>query len=394
MGGRVDVAARSSSPIGRLVRVAGRDARYGEDFEAWAYVPDPLPSAVDLSADALLAVVDATGALARLDQASARLPNLPLFVRPAVRQEAISTSALEGTYATMDQLLEVDVLEERQVSAAVAEVNNYVRATEAAFDWVRERPITVGLLESLHSILVRGTRADTADAGRVRTTQVFVGASGVRVNEARFVPPPPGDQLKADFIAWADWVEAPDRLPTLVKVALAHYQFETLHPFNDGNGRLGRLVCVLQMVRRGDLRVPILSLSPWLEAHRTEYQDHLFNVSATGNFNPWIEFLCEGVRVQARRGIEKIDALHDWRQATLARLREERIKGVAVQIVEDLIGYPMITPTLSAKRYGVSYPAANTAIRALAEHGILEERSGRRHGRVFAANEVIGLINY
>ena len=390
----MDVGALSLSPIGRLVRISGRDARYGEDYEAWAYVPDPLPSTVDLTSDALLAVVDATGALARLDQASARLPNLPMFVRPAVRQEAISTSALEGTYATMDQLLEVDVLEERQVSAAVAEVNNYVRATEVAFDWVRERPITVGLLESLHSILVRGTQADTADAGRVRTSQVFIGAPGVRVSEARFVPPPPGDQLRADLIAWADWVEATDRLPTLVKVALAHYQFETLHPFNDGNGRLGRLVCVLQMVRRGDLRVPILSLSPWLEAHRTEYQDHLFNVSATGDFNPWIEFLCQGVSVQARKGIEKIDAFYDWREATLARLREERIKGVAVQIAEDLIGYPMITPTLAARRYGVTYPAANTAIRVLTEHGILEERSGRRHGRVFAANEVIGIINH
>jgi Fic family protein len=177
-------------------------------------------------------------------------------------------------------------------------VHNYVEAAELAFDWIKDKPITVGMLEQLQKILVRGTRGDSHDAGRLRTTQVFIGADGGRVDDARFVPSPPGDQLRAGIDGWASWLMAEDTIPLVIKMALGHYQFETLHPFNDGNGRLGRLVCVLQLAHRGEMRVPVLNLSPWLEARRRQYQDHLLAVSATGDFEPWIRFFSEAVRAQ------------------------------------------------------------------------------------------------
>ena len=382
-----------SSPVGSLVRITGWDPRCNEDYDSFAFVPDPLPTKLTLAQETYSAVTDAAVAVARLDQTAFRLPNPSLLARPAIRQEAVSTSALEGTYAALDDVLEADFLNRSQLTASVAEVHNYVEAAELAFDWIRDKPITVGMLEQLQKILVRGTRGDSHDAGRIRTAQVFIGADGGRVDDARFVPSPPGDQLRAGIDAWASWLMAEDTIPLVIKMALGHYQFETLHPFNDGNGRLGRLVCVLQLAHRGELRVPVLNLSPWLEGRRRLYQDHLLAVSATGDFEPWIRFFSEAVRAQAVRGVEKIDSLHDWRDEALARLLDADVRGVAVRIVEDLLGYPLITARPTAERYGVSYQAANTAIRRLVQLGILEERTGRKYGRVFAARRVLNIIN-
>ncbi|WP_435208242.1 Fic family protein [Micromonospora sp. bgisy143] len=358
-----------------------------------AFLPNPLPGQVDLAQETFRDLTAATAAVARLDQAAIRLPNPMLLARPAIRREAVSTSALEGTYAALDEVLEADFLEAGEVSASVAEVVNYVRAAEMAYEWIKERPITVGMLRQLQKVLVKGTRADTADAGDVRSIQVFIGLSAGRVTEARFVPPPPGDQLKAGFEAWENWINAKDDLPLIAKMALGHYQFETLHPFNDGNGRLGRLVCVLQLATAGELRVPVLNLSPWLEVRRREYQDHLLQISMTGRFDQWIRFFSEAVRAQAVLAVERIDTLLDWKEHALARLQEANVRGVAARIVEDLIGYPMITPTTASQMYSVSYPAVNTAIRRLEGLGILQERTGRRYARVFAAKDVLRIID-
>ncbi|MEU5934091.1 Fic/DOC family N-terminal domain-containing protein [Micromonospora sp. NPDC047187] len=389
----MDLQAFASSPAGVLVPISGHDARYDEPYDHKAFLPNPLPSQIDLAQETFRDLTASTAAVARLDQAAIRLPNPMLLARPAIRREAVSTSALEGTYAALDDVLEADFLEAGEVSASVAEVVNYVRAAEMAYEWIKERPITIGMLRQLQKVLVKGTRADTADAGDVRSIQVFIGLSAGRVTEARFVPPPPGDQLRAGFEAWENWINTKDDLPLIAKMALGHYQFETLHPFNDGNGRLGRLVCVLQLATEGELRVPVLNLSPWLEVRRREYQDHLLEISMTGRFDQWIRFFSEAVRAQAVLAVERIDALLDWKEHALDRLREANVRGVAARIVEDLIGYPMITPTTASQMYSVSYPAVNTAIRRLEGLGILQERTGRRYARVFAAKDVLRIID-
>lgn len=205
------------------------------------------------------------------------------------------------------------------------------------------------------------------------------------------MPPPPGDQLEAGLAAWARWINEAD-LPVIAKMALGHYQFETLHPFNDGNGRLGRLVCVLQLMASGELTVPLLDLSAWLEQRRQEYQDHLLRVSVTGEFDPWVQFFSEAVRAQAMSAIRRIDALLEWRQHAVQRVRAAGVRGVAVRIVEDLIGYPVLTPTIAATLYGVTYPTANAAVARLESLGVLSERTGRRYGRLFVAQEVLRLV--
>lgn len=292
----MDLTAFSSSPAGILVPISGYDGRHNEPYQHKAFLPHPLPATLDLEQETHRAVTAATAAVARLDQAAIRLPNPLLLARPAIRREAVSTSALEGTYAALDDVLEADFLHEGEVSAPVLGVINYVRAAEAAYEWIKDRPVTIGMLRELQRILVRGTRGDTPDAGNVRSIQVFIGLNVGRVEDARFVPPPPGDQLEAGFQAWEQWINDVDDPAVIVRMALGHYQFETLHPFNDGNGRLGRLVCVLQLTACGELRVPVLNLSPWLEQRRQEYQDQLLQVSLTGGFDPWIRFFCEAVR--------------------------------------------------------------------------------------------------
>lgn len=377
--------------MGVLVPISGYDPRYRENYSYQAFLPHPLPDRVELDGKTYQAVTAATAAVARLDQAAAGLPNPMLLARPTIRREAVSTSALEGTYAALSDVLEADLVAGEKLSGALLEVINYVRAAEQAYDWVKERPITVGLLREVHAILVRGTRGDGPDAGRVRTIQVFIGLNTGAVEGARFVPPPPGDQLDAGLAAWARWINEAD-LPVVVKMALGHYQFEALHPFNDGNGRLGRLVCVLQLLAAGELRVPLLDLSAWFEQRRREYQDHLLQVSVTGGFDPWVRFFSEAVRAQAASALRRVDALLEWRAHAMERLRAARLRGVAERIVEDLIGYPVLTPTLASTRYGVSYPAANTAIGRLEALGLLRERTGQRYRRLFVATDVLRLI--
>jgi Fic family protein len=389
----VDITALSSSPAGVLVPISGYDARHDEPYQHKAFLPHPLPATLDLEQETYKIVTAATAAVARLDQAAIRLPNPLLLARPAIRREAVSTSALEGTYAALDEVLEADFLEAGELPAPVSEVVNYVRAAEAAYEWIKDRPITIGMLRELQKILVRGTRGDTSDAGKVRSIQVFIGLNVGRVEDARFVPPPPGDQLEAGLQAWEQWINGVHDLPVIVRMALGHYQFETLHPFNDGNGRLGRLVCVLQLAACGELRVPVLNLSPWLEQRRREYQDHLLRVSQTGEFDSWIRFFCEAVHAQAVRAVERIDKLVDWKERTLSQVRAANIRGVALRIAEDLIGYPMITPTSAAAMYRVTYPAANAAVARLASLGVLQERTGRRYARVFAARDVLRIID-
>jgi Fic family protein len=391
----VDVDVMRASPIGRLVPITGYDPRYGEEFSHYAYVPDPLPDEIALSAATYSNVIDATAAVARADQASALLPNPALLARPATRREAVSTSALEGTYAALSDVFEADFLDKNQLSASVNEVNNYVHAAEQAYAWVADgRPITIGMIENLHRVLVAGTPSDGPEAGHIRTTQVFIGAGRGRVPTARFVPPPPDHLLRDGLLAWQDWIRQNSALPSLVRIAAAHYQFETLHPFNDGNGRLGRLVAVLQLMVHGDLRHPILNISPWLERNRSEYQDGLLEVSATGSWDKWVQFFCAAIHSEALEVIARVDRLLALRTEFRRELDTARAKGVSLRIADDLIGYPMVTATLASDLYGVTYQAANTAIRRLVDLGILRQRTQGRYDRIFSSDAVLIALDH
>jgi Fic family protein len=380
--------------VGKLVPISGYDPRFKADYDYVAFVPDPLPSELLLDAATYNAVVDATAAMARADQAASLLPNPALLARPATRREAVSTSALEGTYAALSDVFEADFLDADELTSSVSEVRNYVTAAERAYELVAQgQPVSIRMLEDLQQELLRGTASDGPHAGSIRTTQVFIGVGNRRVTSARFVPPPADHRLIDGLDAWQDWIRNSNNpIPTIVRVAAAHYQFETLHPFHDGNGRLGRLVMALQLMAAGDLRYPVLNISPWLEQNRTEYQDGLLQVSQTGDWNPWVCLISTAIHVESLEVIARVDKLLALRESFQMTLQGS--KGVSLRIADDLIGYPMITASLAAKLYGVSYQAANTAISKLVELGILRQRTTGRYDRIFQCDEVLAALEY
>jgi Fic family protein len=390
----VNIDRLKQSPVGRLVEITGYDPRFQEGYQAMSFVPDPLPETLDLSAVTYKVIADAASWVGRADQAVAQLPKPGLMVRPTIRREAVDTSALEGTFAAFTDVLEADFLAEEELTTSVSEVRNFVVATEAALKWIAEgRPISLQLMENLQKILVRGTQADNSEAGHIRTTQVFIGInSRQRVGDARFVPPPPGDLLRDGIQSWFSWIGATCDRHVICQAALAHYQFETLHPFNDGNGRLGRLAALLQLIISGDLSSLVINLSPWLKEHQEAYQRHLFDLSATGNFDPWIQFFCGALIAHGQEAVRRVKELLELRQALLSEVDTAHVRGTAVRLAGDLIGYPMLTAGTVKDLYDVSPQAANTSVRRLTELGILRQRTAGRYARIFSCDRVLATL--
>lgn len=387
----MDLDKIRNSPVGELVPITGYDPRFREEYDYFAFAPSPLPKEIALTGSTYSAVVDAASASARADEAASLLPNPALLARPATRREAVSTSALEGTYAALSDVFEADFLQDDEVSKSVSEVRNYVNAAETAYELIGQgHPISIRMLEDLQAELLRGTVSDGAHSGSVRTTQVFIGVGNRRVSSARFVPPPADHRLTDGLQAWENWIRTSDGLPTIVRVAAAHYQFETLHPFHDGNGRLGRLVAALQLMTAGDLRYPVLNISPWLEQNRSEYQDGLLRVSQTGEWDDWVCFISAAIHAESLEVVARVDKLRRLRDSFQLALRGS--KGVALRIADDLIGYPMITASLAARLYSVSYQAANTNIAKLVDMGILRQRSTGRYDRIFQCDAVLAAL--
>jgi len=389
----MDVERFRNSPVGTIVPIQVVDGE--QIWEHFAFVPNPLPREIELKPSTWLAVTEATAALGRLDGAAGRLPNPYLLVRPALTKEAVSTSALEGTYAAIEDVFQAELFDESEISESTAEVRNYVLAAEHGLEVIKTLPISRRLTTEVHGKLMRGSRGDYAEIGNFRRRQNWIGTRRAQpVTESLFVPPPPGDILDRGLDAWEKWVnDKTIELPQLVKVAMAHYQFETLHPFIDGNGRVGRLLIVLTLVENEDLKIPLLNVSPFFEQNRDEYIELLRGVSETGDFEPWISFFTEAVRVQSEQALAKADELVDVKDEILRDLHDANVRGVALRIAEDLIGFPFVTPTQAGRKFGVTYEAANTAINKLSDRGVLHEFTGRSYGRVFTSPRIVAIIN-
>jgi Fic family protein len=269
---------------------------------------------------------------------------------------------------------------------------NYVRAAERGLKLIRKKPLCTTVLAELQKILVTGTRGDSYDSGRLRDHQVYIGDEGAGIEACRFVPPPPGDDLVKGMSEWEKWINAEDDFPLVVKCALGHYQFESLHPFSDGNGRLGRLILVLQLVQDGMLTYPVLNVSPWFERRKERYKDLMLSVSMTGEYNEWIQFFCEGIAAQSIDMIQRIEDLLDVREEFMKNLRAEKARGVVLEIAEDLLGYPILTVSKAAQLHNVTYPPAKAAIERLLRLKILREMTGGDYNRIYLCPQVLDII--
>jgi Fic family protein len=391
----IDVARLANSPIGRLVPIVGPDPATQETVEGQAYLPAPLPTEVTLSTATWNAVNTATAALARLDGAARLIPNPALLQRPAIQREAHSTSALEGTYAPFVDVLAADREDGANTSAEIKEILNFEAMAELAFTWPEDRPLSLGMLGELQGTLVSGTSGELSDAGGLRDRIVVIGAPGRTLEEARYVPPPPGDQLRAGVEALLNWIASPPAIPTVVQAAMAHYQFEALHPFSDGNGRLGRLLVIVQLLRGAVIREPLLVVSPWFERRRDQYQEALSKLSLDGDWDAWIAFFAEGVAASAEESRAKVERLVELQAELRAAVQRAGKRGVAERLAADLVGRPYVARNSVRNLYGLSGQGAQKVINSLMAVGILKETPLRnKHGgRLFVAPQVVEVIS-
>jgi Fic family protein len=339
-------------------------------------------------------VTAATAALARLDGAARLIPNPELLRVPALRREAQSTSALEGTYAPFAEVLAADADDTTNLSVEMREVLNFEEMAGLAFSWPEDRPLTINMLSELQHVLVDGTSGELSDSGGLRDRIVVIGARGRRLAEARFVPPPPGDQLRAELQDLLGWIGAPPNIPTVVQAAMTHYQFETLHPFSDGNGRLGRLLIVVQLLRGVVIREPLLVVSPWFEQRREQYQDALLELSCTGDWNAWIDFFAEGVAASAVDSQAKVETLVRLQKEFRETVHAANKRGVVERLAGDLIGHPFVSRSDVAKRYGITGQGAANAIAALTDLGLLQptNRRAATGAQRFVAQAVLNVL--
>jgi cell filamentation protein, protein adenylyltransferase len=391
----MDIERLGASPIGRLVPIVGPDPVTHETVEGKAYLPDPLPPDLTLSTTTWTTINAATAALARLDGAARLIPAPALLRRPALRREAQSTSALEGTYAPFADVLAAERDGQERLSAELWEVLNFEQMAELAFSWPEARPLSLGMLGELQKTLVHGTPGELSDAGGLRDRIVVIGAPGHGIAEARFVPPPPGDQLRLGLEILLQWIESPPGVPTVVQAALTHYQFEALHPYSDGNGRLGRLLIIVQILRGALIREPLLVVSPWFEERREQYQNALLELSANGDWDAWVAFFAEGVAASAAGSQDKVERLVTLQGELRAAVQGAGKRGVAEQLAADLVGSPFVTRSQVEKNYGLSRQGAWNAINALVDLGILEiaQLHGPRGARYFVAPQVVQIAS-
>jgi Fic family protein len=388
----MDIERLGRSPIGRLVHIAGPDPATHQMVEGEAFLPDRLPQEPVLSTGTWNVVNKATAALARLDGAARLIPRASLLRRPALRREAQSTSALEGTYAPFAEVLAADRTDQRHMSAELREVLNFEEMAELAFSW--DRDLSLSMLGELQATLVKGTAGELADAGGLRTRIVVIGARGRPLADARFVPPPPGDQLRAEAEDLLRWIADPPEVPAVLQAAMAHYQFETLHPYSDGNGRLGRLLIIVQLLREAVIREPLLVVSPWFEQRRDQYQDELLALSCDGNWNRWVSFFAEGVAASAADSQRKVEDLVGLQQRLREAVQQAGKRGAAERLAPDLVGMPYLTARDVATRYELSRQGAYLAINSLVELGILRDTGAvdTHNARVYVASEVVQIV--
>ncbi len=373
----------------------------GETWDHWAFLPHPLADeSPELSSVAYRRVGDARAALAALDSTAQRLPNPRLFRSSTLRLEAQSTAALEGTYEPLARVLAAD--SEDVQDPSMREVLNYVIVAETAFAWAEDgRGWSVSGLSNLQADLVRGTPSEREHSGRVRPVQVVIGrrdgvpASEIPIKAARYVPPPPGTDLEARLGDLVSWMQADhrDRIDPVVAAAMAHYEFEALHPFHDGNGRLGRLLVVLQLYASGVLTEPTLSVSAWFESRRSQYYDALLGVSTTGDWSTWIEFFAVGLAESAEAARTRMLALAAVQAELKERLQATPIRTANARVLIDFaVGQPTFTVAQAARTLGMGSPGAKKLIDSLASHHILALYDDRVYNRRYFAPRVMEVL--
>ncbi|MBD3239245.1 MAG: Fic family protein [Chitinivibrionales bacterium] len=358
----------------------------------WAFVPGPLPPALDLSWDLVVLNSRADRALSELAGVTRTLPNPHLLIGPFARREAVLSSRIEGTNASLSDLFYFEASHEIENRMPdVREVRNYVRALEHGLRRQSELPICMRLIREMHGVLMEGVRGETQDPGQFRRTQNWIGSPGCTLMEATYVPPPVAEMAEC-LSALEKFIHARPNLPLLVRLALVHYQFEAIHPFLDGNGRIGRLLITLLLCAENAIPGPVLYLSAFFERYRDEYYQRLLDVSRRGRWTEWIMYFLRAVETQSRKAISKSRRLLELQERYRAAVQTARSSALTSRLVDLLFISPIISAPWLAATLSITPRAAQQNIDKLIQAGILTEITGRRRNRMYAAQEILATM--
>ena len=378
------------NPAGFTAEKNGRIIKTPLDY--WAFVPNPLPPQLTLNWDLVNQLSEADRALSELAGTARTLPNPHLLIGPFIRREAVLSSRIEGTQASLSDLLFFEASGSVDPKAPDArEVANYVKAMEYGLARLKRFPLSLRFIRELHERLMERVRGEHLTPGEFRRSQNWIGPHGCTLMDAAYVPPPVEDMEHA-LGQFEAYLHAPSELPLLIRLAGIHYQFEAIHPFVDGNGRIGRLLITLLLCQDGALSAPLLYLSAYFERNRSEYYRLLLAVSQAGRWGEWISFFLRGVAEQSRDALARSARLLALWQTYRGEFQSARSSALQLRLIDQLFAYPAITATQAAKLLHVTHRSAQLNIDKLIRKGMLKEVTGKQRNRVFVAPQIVTII--
>jgi len=359
----------------------------------FAFVPNPLPPQLNYTPPLITALSEADRNLATLAGVGRLLPNPHLLVAPYMRREAVLSSRIEGTQTSLSDLFIFEAAPgEKPRQPDVREVFNYVRALDYGLKQLPTLPLSLRLVRELHSGLLRGVRGEHGKAGDFRTTQNWIGPPGCTLEDAVYVPPPVSE-VYTGLDHWEKFAQRHDPgFPPLVQCGLLHYQFEAIHPFVDGNGRVGRLLIILFLCERGLLPQPLLYLSAFFEKNRDEYYDRLLAISQRGDWDGWLLFFLRGVATQSQEAVALSERILTLHQKYRLDLQTKRAPATTLALLDEVFVNPYLTIPRASTKLKVSYPTAQGAINRLVHAGVLKEVTARRRNRIYCAVELLQIV--
>lgn len=356
----------------------------------WTYIPKPLPPVIEYDATLTLLLSQADAAVSELSGLGRYLPNPDLLIAPYVKREAVASSRIEGTQADLSDLL-LDEIEPKRTppGSDVLEVRNYVAALNRGIRSLNKLPVAGRLVRDLHAVLMKNVRGQEKTPGEYRKSQNWIGPPGCTLDNATYVPPPPDPEMHECLKHWEVFVNQRGRMPELIQCALIHEHFEAIHPFLDGNGRIGRLLITLFLLERGRLTKPLLYLSSYFEQHRDEYYAHLQHIRTHGEWGGWLRYFLMAVRDTSRSAIEQSEAILKLRDSYRDKFAKQH---AALALLDTLFINPYTNAARAAEQLGVTAPTATKTIRQLERAGMLTEVTGRDWGRVWVAKPILRAV--
>ena len=383
----------------QITKYPDRSGQYIKQLQGYkAFIPEPLPPKnPELSIDDELQdyLSEADISLGRLDGSIQMLPNPDLFIEMYVKKEAVISSQIEGTQSSLSQLLKKESeVNDPDAPSDVYEVSNYVKAMHRGLELLNDLPVSVRLVKEIHKELLRNVRGQEKNPGELRKSQNWIGSEGRDIRHATFVPPPEHEMVKA-LSDWEKFLHQNDYIPVLVKIGMAHAQFETIHPFLDGNGRVGRLLITLLLCEWDKLQEPVLYLSHFFKQHRQEYYELLQNVRDLGDWESWIKFFVRGVSEVSGQATDTSREIVSLREKHRGLIVEEfgNVAGNGLKVLERLFLKPYITVKQIESLTGVTFSAANNLMGKFENVGVLTEITGQKRNRQYEYSDYLNLFS-